>query len=206
MQSPVIKVKVVPMVKYIALFIMFAAGYLLYYNYPQTHGPGITAKEAPKIERVAWTESISFKGASLAPVKKIRGEVRVIKKKHYYFDELSRYSPLDALVGWKELSDERNLDYLYFTLNNRDYQLDYTKPPVNLSLIAEQTDLWHLIPSNSEVEEQIDKLRNGNIIYLEGILVNISDATNYQFVSATELSNKNRKIGFNIWVEKIHIR
>lgn len=194
------------MVKYIALFIMLAAGYLLYYNYPQSHGPGITAKESPKIERVAWKESISFKGASLTPVKKISGEVRVIKKKHYYFDELSRYSPLDAFVGWKELSDERNLDYLYFTLNNREYQLDYTKPPIELSLVSEQTDLWHLIPSSAVVEDEIDKLRNGNIIYIEGILVNISDDTNYEFVSATEINETTKKNGFNIWVEKIHIR
>lgn len=194
------------MVKYIALFVMLAAGYILYYNYPQSHGPGITARDEPKIERVAWKEPISFKGANLVPVKRITGEVRVIKKKHYYFDELAKYSPLDALVGWKDMSDERNLDYLYYSLHNRNYKLDYTKPPVDLQIINAQTDLWHLIPSSSKIEEIVDKLRNGNIIYIEGLLVNISNDTNYEFVSATEIDPKNKQNNFNIWVQEIHIR
>lgn len=194
------------MVKYIALFIIVASGYILYISYPESHGPGITAKVEPKISRIGWQEPLTFKGATIKPVKQINAEVRVIKKKRYYFDDFARYSPVDVLVGWKQLSDERNLDYLYFSLNNRNYQLNYTKPPVELTLVAAQTDLWHLIPANAEVESQMDKLRNGNIIYLKGLLVNILNDTDYEFVSATELDENGGKNGFNIWVEEFHIR
>lgn len=194
------------MVKSIALFIMIAAGYFLYTSFPESHGPGIIAKNEPGIERLAWQEPITYKGATIKPVKQITAEVRVIKRKHYYFDSFARYSPIDVLAGWKELSDERNLDYLYFSLDNRSYQLNYTKPPIDLSIIASQTDLWHLIPANADVENEMDEIRNGNIIYIKGMLVNIENDTDYEFVSATELDKNGSQKGFNIWVEELHIR
>lgn len=194
------------MVRYLALIIMSAAGYYLYTNYPVSHGPGIIVNESPKIERLRWSEPISFKGAAIHPVKTISGEVRIIKKRKYYFGNLARYSPVDVVVGWKELSDERNLDYLHFKLANRTYELNYTKPPVPLTLAAEQTDIWHLIPSDSHIEEQINRLRNGHVIYIKGLLINIENATHYEFTSATELGGRKPGMGFNIWVQELHIR
>lgn len=194
------------MVRYLALIIMSAAGYYLYSNYPVSHGPGIVAKQAPKIERLRWSEPISYKGASIHPINTISAEVRIIKKRKYYFGDMARYSQVDVLVGWKELSDERNLEYLHFKLANRTYELNYTKPPVPLTLVAEQTDIWHLIPSDSNIEEQINKLRNGHVIYIKGLLIHIENSSHYEFTSATELGRHRPVKGFNIWVQELHIR
>lgn len=194
------------MIKYLALLILFASGYLIYTNYPETHGPGITAKEQPQLNRLTWQKPFSFKGATLSPTKLIKAEVRVIKRKRYYFDDFSKYAPVDALIGWNELSDERNLDHIYFSLDDRKFDLDLTRPPLEVPKIYAESDLWHLIPSTSEIDEKLKKLRDGNIIHIKGMIVNLSNNTSFDFISASEINQKNRNGSFSIWVEDFQIR
>ncbi|MEX0720883.1 MAG: hypothetical protein WD059_09460 [Balneolaceae bacterium] len=194
------------MIKYLAVFILLASGYLIYTNFPESHGPGITAKEQPKLNRLTWQKPFTFKGATLTPTKLINAEVRIIKRKRYYFDDFSKYSPVDALIGWNELSDERNLDHIYFSLGNRKFELDLTRPPLEVPKIYAESDLWHLIPSTSDIDEKVKTLRNGNIIHLKGMIVNLSNETNFDFISASEINQKNRNASFSVWIEDFQIR
>ncbi|MEX0608231.1 MAG: hypothetical protein WD016_06085 [Balneolaceae bacterium] len=194
------------MIKYLAVFILLASGYLIYTQFPESHGPGITAKEQPKLSRLAWQKPFTFKGATLSPTKLINAEVRIIKKKRYFFDDFSKYSPVDALIGWNELSDERNLDHIYFKLSGRKFELDLTRPPLEVPKIYAESDLWHLIPATSDIDEKLKSLRNGNIIHLKGIVVNVSNETSFDFISASDLNQNNRDASFSIWIEELHIR
>ncbi|MFD2532330.1 hypothetical protein [Gracilimonas halophila] len=194
------------MVKYLVFCVLVASGYLVYSNFPVNHGPGITAKEEPKIERLTWQEPFTFKGATFTPKKIIDAEVRVIKKKRYFFDSFSKYSPVDAIVGWNELSDSRNLDYIYFQLGEREFELDPTRPPLSVPKIYGESDLWHLIPSTAEIDKRIKSLRDGEIIKIGGLLVDISNEADYQLKTNTELSESTKPNGFIIWIEDFHIR
>lgn len=194
------------MVKYLVFCVFVAAGYIVYTNFPINHGAGITAKEEPKITRLTWQEPFSFKGATLTPKKLITAEVRVLKRKRYFFDAYSKYSPLDAVVGWNELSDERNLDYIYFTLEDRKFDVDFARPPVEVSTIYNESDLWHLIPSTQKIDDQLKQLRNGHIIKIEGILVDISHDTGFNFSTASTISAKENTTGFALWIEDLQLR
>lgn len=194
------------MVKYLVFCVFVAAGYIVYINFPISHGAGIMANEEPKISRITWQEPFSFKGATLTPKKLITAEVRILKRKRYFFDTYSKYSPLDAVVGWNELSDERNLDYIYFTLEDRKFDVNFVRPPVEVSTIYKESDLWHLIPSTQKINDQLKQLRNGHIIKIEGILVDISHETGFNFYTASALSTKENVEGFALWVEDLQLR
>ncbi len=194
------------MVKYLVFCVFVAAGYIVYTNFPVNHGPGITAKNEPEIKRLTWQEPFSFKGATMIPQKTIEAEVRVIKRKRYFFDGFSRYSPVDAVVGWNQLSDERNLDYIFFTLDDRNHDVDLTRPPLEVSTIYQESDLWHFIPSSASVEEQLKQLRDGHIVKLKGLLVDIEHDAGFGYQTATEVSGRYNDSGFAIWVEEFHIR
>ncbi|MEQ8525439.1 hypothetical protein [Gracilimonas sp.] len=194
------------MVKYLVFCVFVAAGYIVYTNFPVNHGPGITANNEPEIKRLTWQEPFSFKGATLVPKKVIEAEVRVIKRKRYFFDSFSRYSPVDAVVGWNQLSDERNLDYIFFTLDDRNYDVDLTRPPLELSTIYRESDLWHYIPSTASIEEQLKQLRDGHIIKLKGLLVDIEHDEGFNYQTSTATSERYNDTGFAIWVEEFHIR
>ncbi|SMO66793.1 hypothetical protein [Gracilimonas mengyeensis] len=194
------------MLKYIVLCIMVIAGYLVYINYPVSHGPGKVAKEAPKIESARWEKPFEFKGATLTPKKKIAAKVRVIKKEPYYFDDFTEFSPMDVLVGWNELSDERNLEFIYFSLQDRSYEVELTRPPLEVSTIHRESDLWHLIPSSSKIKDQIKEIRNGHVISISGMLVDIDTSGEFNFTTDTEITPRQNENGFGIWVEEMSIR
>lgn len=194
------------MVKYLVFCVLVASGYLVYSNFPVHHGPGITAKEEPKIDRLTWQEPFTFKGATFTPQKVIDAEVRIIKRKRYFFDSFSKYSPVDAIVGWNELSDSRNLDYIYYQLGERKFELDLTRPPLPVSKIYSESDLWHLIPSTSEIDKQIKSLRDGEIIKVEGLLVDVTRESDYNLTTNTTLSGSSKPNGFIIWIEDFQIR
>jgi hypothetical protein len=194
------------MVKYLVFCVLLASGYLVYSNFPVNHGPGITAKQEPKIARLTWQEPFTFKGATFTPKRIIDAEVRIIKKKRYFFDSFSKYSPVDAIVGWNELSDSRNLDYIYFQLGEREFELNLTRPPLSLPKIYDESDLWHLIPSTTEIDKRIKSLRDGEIIKVGGLLVDISNGSDYEFTTNTELSESTKPTGFIVWIEDFNIR
>lgn len=194
------------MVKYLIFCAFVAASYVVYSTFPVNHGPGIMADEKPNIERLTWEEPFTFKGATFTPKRKINGEVRVLKRKRYFFDTFSKYSPVDAMVGWNQLSDSRNLDYIYYNLGDRTYRLDLTRPPLPMNTIYEESDLWHFIPSSEEINQKLKALRDGEIVHVKGLLVDISNESDFTFKTNTELSTAKKKKGFIIWVEELKIK
>ncbi|MDR9419009.1 hypothetical protein [Gracilimonas sp.] len=189
------------MLKYIFLCSAIAAGYLLYSTFPVYNGPGVMVEEEPAIKNLTWEKPFNFKGAELIPRKTMEAEVQVIKKKRYLFDDFSQYSPIDAVVGWNELSDKRNLDYIYFSLNDRSFDFEVSSPPLELEKIKNKTALWHLIPATAEIDEKIKKIRNGNIIKVKGLLIDLKNGNNFNYKTETLLSSKRNKQGYILWVE-----
>jgi len=194
------------MVKYLMFCVCVAAGYVVYSSFPVIHGPGVTASNAPEIKPITWQEPFAFKGATLSPKKRIEAEVRILDKKRYFVDTFSRFSPADVLVGWNEMSDERNIDYIYHFMSNRSFETRFTKSPIEEESIVEESDLWHLIPSTSAINERIRQLRKGHIIKVEGLLVDIDHESGFKFETSTTASSTLDKHGFAIWIESFEIR
>lgn len=194
------------MVKYLIFCVFIVSSYIVYSTFPINHGPGKMAKEEPVIEKLTWQEPFTFKGATFTPKRVIEGEVRILKRKRYFFDSFSKYSPVDAMVGWNELSDNRNLDYIFYTLGDRSSNLDLTRPPLPVPKIYGESDLWHFIPSTSEIDTKLKSLRNGHIIKVKGLLVDISNDSDFTFTTETTFTELSNKEGFVIWVEDFQIR
>ena len=193
------------MVKYLMFCVCVAAGYILYTSFPISQGPGIKAENSPQINRLTWHEPFTFKGATMVPRKVIDAEVRVLDKKRYFFDAYSRYSPVDIIAGWKQMSDTRNVDYIYHSMDERSYKVKFAQQPLEVSTIHKQSDLWHLIPSTSEIEEELNHLRVGHIIKIEGLLVDIEHETGFNFSTSTKTSSIQNTKGFAIWIEDFRI-
>lgn len=194
------------MLRFILLGVIAFSGFYIWTIFPINHGPGEVSKDKPKLERLTWEKPFEFKNATIIPLRKISGEVRVLEKKRYFFDSKKEFSPADILIGWKALSDERNLDHIRFSLNKRLFDYEFTKPPLPLNEILSQIDLWHLVPSNEDVDIKIKKLRKGHIIYLEGFVVDIEPQSKYAWRS--ELVNpKNQNFKNTIvWVNKLSVK
>lgn len=194
------------MVKYLVFCVFVAASYIVYSTFPVDRGPGVMVKNAPEIERLTWQEPFTYKGATITPKKVIEGEVLVIKRKRYFFDNITKFAPTDAMVGWNQLSDERNLDYIFYSLKDRSFKLDLTRPPLPLNTIYGESDLWHLLPSTTDINEKLKTLREGHIIHVKGLIVEVESEGDKLLTSETELTSTKNSDGMAIWIEELRIR
>lgn len=193
------------MLKFILICIVAYSGYHVWSNYPIKHGPGVIAQNPPKINNTVFKDDFSFKKARLFPLKEISGEVRILENKKYYFDSNSEISPLDVLVGWSEMSDEKNIDHVNASLDDRYLKLKYSRPPLPLKTIMDQIALWHLVPSTKEMEKKLKNVRRGSVIRLEGQIVNINKPNGHRWVSLIKKNDSedlDRKI---IWITSLNI-
>lgn len=193
------------MFKYILTIALGALVYFTYTNLPVKHGPGVLADSKPSIKLLRWQKPFSVKNAKAHPKKEIEGEVRILRKKTYYFDDLKEYAPIDILVGWKELSDETILNEFHTEITNREYEFDITVPPMPVTDLHKMTDLWHLVPSSEAVAKQMSDLREGHVIKLKGLLIDLTKDDKKILTSPADIESVQRYNSYTIWVEEIAI-
>ncbi len=193
------------MSKYVVICVFMLMGYVIWTEIPVDRGPGVTAENAPIIEKIKESESFEYKESSLTSVMAVKAKVRVLDRERYFFDNMSSFSPIDVLIGWNEMSDQRNLEFLHFSMSSRDWDHKLTRLPLSVQEIRDQTALWHLIPSTPEIKKRINNLRDGHIITLEGYLVNVLDKEGFKWETSTSLDDTQRPRNEIVWVTSLAV-
>lgn len=194
------------MLKYILLCILAMSGYYAWTSHPVTHGAGIIAPDKPVLKYVSWEKPFTYKESTLTPVKLMEAEVRVLEKKRYFFDEYKELSPVDVLVGWDEMSDERNLEFINFRLQNRAFSMEFIKPPIPETAIYNQVQLMHVIPANNFVKEDLLALKKGELITFKGMLVHIESTVQPNWTTDLLLTGTKKWKTQILWVEELKIK
>ncbi len=193
------------MLKYILVCILAMSGYYAWTIYPITHGPGVLTPDKPVLSYNAFDKPFNLKGHTLTPIKQYSGELRVLHHKRYFFEDKKDLSPVDIVVGWDEMSDERNLQFIQFSVNNRNLELDFTKPPISEKAMYEQMEILHLIPSTAELEDKIIWLRTGSIVRINGKLVNVESDNSFNWNSELLQTQEETTKKLILWVESLEI-
>ncbi|MEO1022037.1 MAG: hypothetical protein AAFW89_05785 [Bacteroidota bacterium] len=172
--------------------------------WPVTHGPGEVAPKRPEVTILFKPDPIEFGEYILKPKAEIKGKFRVLKKRRYYFDEYVSLAPVDVLIGWGEMSDERNLNFLYFEADDRTYDINITRPPIPIERIRKQTLLFHFIPSNNDIDQKIKHLREGQAMNIEAYIVDVDQENGLQWNSSEISAARKDYSNLILWVKKIH--
>lgn len=153
---------------------------------PVEHGPGVLAPAAPEQTRAGNDE---FRNGDFILTRRAHFDIhaRVLSHKRYYTDSGAGLSSLDLALGWGPMSDQSVLDQLEISQSGRWYHLRWgDPPPIPERVIMGHSGNMHIIPANDEVAGALDGLRDGQLLRLQGYLV---DARNEQgFTWKTSLS------------------
>ncbi|HAH50759.1 MAG TPA: hypothetical protein DCL80_05610 [Balneola sp.] len=180
------------MVKYILLCIVIGLSIIAWSEIPINRGPGIIADKSPKTTKLASPQEINFDGNTFSGFKKIEATVRVLEKDRYFFDTMSEFSSYDILVGWGQVSDQKNLDYINFDLKDRSFSYNKIRLPLKSDLISSQTLLWHVVPSTDEIRKILFGLRKGHLINVTGYIVDVATRDGLQWKSASSISQESK--------------
>jgi hypothetical protein len=97
---------------------------------------------------------------------------RILSREDYHFDAISDLVPEDLALGWGPMSDNRILEAFEITQGARFYSWRPTaKLPILRQEVIEHSANTHVIPADAGVRSQLARLRKGQVVHLEGVLV-----------------------------------
>jgi hypothetical protein len=139
---------------------------------PVHPGDGVLAPDDPvqtntdpgtPIRRGRWT---------LIPRAHYALTARILGRENYYFDGLAALVPEDLALGWGEMSDNRVLAGFDISQSARFYTW---RPrgalPIAREEVITHSANTHVIPADDEVRAQLARLRVGQVVHFEGLLV-----------------------------------
>ncbi|MGE0614831.1 MAG: hypothetical protein AB7P04_04255 [Bacteriovoracia bacterium] len=115
------------------------------------------------------------------PVATYRVAARVLSTRTYYMEWQRHISPVDVALGWGKLATPSHDSGLRFDHGERFYHF-YIDPgaSLNSSEVYLLSSNHHLVPANRNIDRAIRRLSVGDLVELEGWLVNISGTRRHQ--------------------------
>ena len=143
---------------------------------PIQRGPGEIAAAEPRQSDLEAPRAITRGDFQVIPQARFSAEVRVLARERYRLGALADVAPLDIAVGWGPMSDSAVLEQLDIWQSGRFYFWHYDDaPPVDRRIIESHSANWHLVPANDVVWRKLNRLRVGDLVTLEGMLVNLDN-------------------------------
>ena len=133
-------------------------------------------------------------------------EARVLAKETYTMGRESELSPLDLALGWGTMSDSEVLKQLSISQGNRFYYYRWqNSPPRPPAEIAEHSANMHLIPSTKVVEKIMQTIRVGQVVRIQGKLVEAQASDGWRWRSSLTRKDTGNGACELIFVEEIRV-
>lgn len=184
--------------------VLFAVG-KLWTSRSITYGPGIVAEQSPSQQKIAKQQTFDHDGYTITPLAQFQLEARVLSVARYRFDREAALSPVDLALGWGPMSDEAVLDQISISQSNRFYFWEASQLPISKAEITENSANMHLIPANDRVEKNLKRIRNGHIVRIQGMLVEVRGQDGWQWKSSTTRMDTGNGACELIWVEDLSL-
>jgi len=170
-------------------------------------GPGVVAPQAPLQVDLAGAAEFGHRGYQFRPLARFRVEARVLGVERYRIGREAELAPLDFTLGWGPMSDDKVLGGLTISQGNRNYYYSWKEqPPIPQAQIVANSSNMHLIPADSEVEQQLGKVRVGQVVELSGNLVAIRSTDGWQWQSSLSRHDTGNGACEVVWVKEVRIR
>jgi hypothetical protein len=136
--------------------------------------PGQIAPRTPVQVDLEKASPITVAHWTLKSRARYQLEARVLARQRYHMGEDASLIPIDIAFGWGAMSDTALISKLTITQNGRWYYWSYHgEAPTAPQTISHSSANVHLIPASDEVKQTLLKARIGDVLSLEGELVDV---------------------------------
>lgn len=132
--------------------------------------PGAMTQQQP-VQASADHATFNYRDYTITPLADFSIEARVLAKETYTFDRGASLSPVDLALGWGPMSDSGVLSQIRITQSNRFYYWHVDQFPIPRQAIETNSANMHMIPADDAIEAQLEKVRVGQLVKIEGYLV-----------------------------------
>lgn len=148
-------------------------GYGAYQHFserPDYSTPGAMTQQLPTQTNTKHS-SFTYHDYTITPLADFSIEARVLAKEAYHLDRGASLSPIDLALGWGPMSDSKVLNQIRISQSNRFYYWHVDHFPIPREAIETNSANMHMIPADDTVEAQLSDVRVGQLIKIEGYLV-----------------------------------
>jgi hypothetical protein len=138
------------------------------------HAPGVLATDAPLQTDLDDGTGVRLGDFTLVERARFELTARVLSREDYHFDAGSKLAPIDLALGWGRMSDSDVLSQIKISQENRFYHWHVDHFPIPRREIEQSSANMHMIPADDTARRELERVRPGEVIHLEGYLV---DAT-----------------------------
>lgn len=147
--------------------------------------PGMVAPKEPKQVQLDGSKTFRLGDYTLSALASYQIEARLLRRESYSSDASSGVSPLDFALGWGPMSDTQFISQLDIGQGARFYTYRWSdEPPLPPAVIVKSSANTHLIPADDAVLEQLEAVRQGQVVKMSGYLVAVSGPQGFTWNSS----------------------
>lgn len=126
-----------------------------------------------------------YDGDKITPKATFQLQGKVLMKRCYN-DFNTKYYPCDLAIGWGDMANPSFYGKINLSQSRRFwfFRYQYSDLDVRSQQIYHQAANMHIIPADSFIQDQVNKIKPGDIIRLSGLLVNIDDRDGHYWRSS----------------------
>lgn len=163
------------------LLIALLGGVHWWHQRPLTQAPGVLAPDAPTQIDLDQGTTLSRGDVTLVTRARFELTARVLSREDYRFDAGASLAPVDLALGWGRMSDSAVLAQVQISQENRFYHWHVDHFPIPRREIEQSSSNMHMIPADDTARRELDRVRPGEVIHLEGFLVDASKADGWRW-------------------------
>ena len=115
------------------------------------------------------------KDQSISVLQPFKGDFRILGSKIYTDDEQAKFSPIDYAVSWGLCAQPEIARHITVTQYNRYLNWKMDRVPVPIEQAKQMVSNMHIIPSNPQIAKAIKQVKRGDLVRLQGELVEVRD-------------------------------
>lgn len=186
-----------------AIAIALVSAYRTWLHRPVERVPGILVAEEPRQRDIdSGTRPFEHDDYEISPIATFHVRARLLGSKRYTSDRESDLSPIDFAIGWGPMSDTAVLDHLELSQRVRYFTLRWEALPLPEEEMFGHATNMHLIPADDTVRQALDRMRVGEIIELDGYLVQVKAADGWSWRSSLSRTDRGAGACELMWVER----
>src|SRR5690242_5221185 len=136
--------------------------------------PGVLAAQAPEQVDLDDGALLQRGDTTLRTRAHIALTARVLSREDYRWDPGASLAPTDLALGWGRMSDSAVLAAIDIRQSNRFFYWHVREYPIPRREIETSASNMHLIPADESVRYALKHVRQGELVHIEGFLVDAS--------------------------------
>jgi hypothetical protein len=170
-----------------------------------TQPPGVLAPDAPHQVNLTDGASLHRDGMTLATRAYIDLTARVLSREDYTWDAGAKLAPVDLALGWGRMSDSAVLANFDISQSGRFFYWRTKTWPIPRNEIELSTANVHMIPADAGVRGALKRVRKGQLVHIEGFLVDASGPNGWRWTTSMTRSDTGAGACELVYVESLNV-